>query len=274
MTGLKIQIVSDLHFELTPDNAPQIPVTAPHIALLGDIGRGNSKKYGEFVKDLSTKYTTVLLVSGNHEYYNDDYSAVNETLAKLADVYPNVSFLNRTGVEIDGIKVIGCTLWSRVPPACQRVVQATLNDYRLIFTEDVFGNQRPLTVDDTNELHAINRRFLEDKIEKSRNDRQSTLVLTHHAPSMVGTSSPQFEGLPTNHGFATDMKDLMGPPVVAWAYGHTHFNAPSSRGLDVGGTMLISNQKGYSREKVGRPFDPGAHLYVESTRATWIPSIK
>jgi hypothetical protein len=35
--------------------------------------------------------------------------------------------------------------------------------------------------------------------------------------------------------------------------------------------MLISNQKGYSREKVGRPFDPGAYLYVGSTRATWIP---
>jgi hypothetical protein len=162
---------------------------------------------------------------------------------QLAHVHPNVSFLNRTGVEIDDIKVIGCTFWRHVPPACQRVVQSTLNDYRLIFTEDLFGNQRPLTVEDTNELHTIERRFLEYEIEKSRNDRQSTLVLTHHAPSMVGTSGPQFEGLPTNYGFATDLKDLVGPPVVAWAYGHTHLNVPSSRGLDAGETMLISNQK-------------------------------
>jgi hypothetical protein len=84
MTGLKIQIVSNLHLELTQDDVPQIPVTAPHIALLGDIGRGDSKKYGEFVKDLSTRYTTVLLVSKNHEYYHNDYSAVNETACSRA----------------------------------------------------------------------------------------------------------------------------------------------------------------------------------------------
>jgi hypothetical protein len=86
---------------------------------------------------------------------------------------------------------------------------------------------------------------------------------------MIGTSAPRFEGLPTSHAFSTDLKELMGPPVIAWAYGHTHFNNP----MEYDGTMLISNQKGYIGEGVERAFDPGAYLHVDATwSATWNPS--
>ncbi|GAQ91693.1 putative endonuclease [Klebsormidium nitens] len=266
MESLRVQIVSDLHLEMSSRKAKHIPVTAPHIALLGDIGRGNSKEYAAFVEDLSRRYSTVLIVAGNHEYYTCNYDDVNEAISALADRLPNVLFLNRDCVELEGVQVIGCTLWSHVPPACQRAVQATLNDYLLIRTEDVFGNPRPLTVADTNALHQVDLQFIRGKIEECRTKGQSALILTHHAPLMNGTSDPKFEGRPTNHAFATDLRELMGAPVVAWAYGHTHFNPRSL--LGAGSTMLVSNQKGYNGEAVGRPFDPGAFLQIDGTKAT------
>jgi hypothetical protein len=272
MADLKIQIVSDLHLEMSRDDAPISPVTAPHIALLGDIGRGDSEKYAAFVKDLSSKYTTVLLVASNHEFYNCQYDLAITAIEQLAGSIPNVLFLDRRSVELDGVKIIGCTLWSHVPSACRRAVEGVLNDYRLIRTEDISGNMRPFTVSDTNALHTVDLEFIRFEIERSRKNGQKTLVLTHHAPSMIGTSAPRFEGLPNNHAYATDLEELMGPPVVAWAYGHTHFNDSMERSPSVGGTMLVSNQKGYSREEVGRPFDPGAYLHVRATRATWVQS--
>jgi hypothetical protein len=221
MNGLDIQIVSDLHMEMFPSTAPRIPVNAPHIALLGDIGRGDSKEYASFVKDLSKRYSTVLIVAGNHAFYTCDYSQVREAIRELEDGLPNVIFLDRKCVELNGIKIIWCTLWSHVPPACEHVVEAALNDYMLIRTVDASGNLRPFKVKDTNAIHEIDVSFLKTEIERSRESSQKTLVLTHHAPSMIGTSDPKFDGLPTNHAFASDLSELMGDPVIAWAYGHT-----------------------------------------------------
>jgi predicted phosphohydrolase len=271
MAALKLQIVSDLHLEMSLKKTHQIPATAPHVALLGDIGRGNSEAYAAFVRDLSkTRYQTVLLIAGNHEYYSCRYDEVNDAITTLADSLSNVLFMNRDSVQLDGVQVIGCTLWSHVPPTCQRAVEATMNDYRLIRTEDVFGNLKSFSVSNTNALHRVDLQYLMTEIEEGRERGQSTLVVTHHVPLMTGTSDPKFEGLPTNHAFATDLRELMGSPVLAWAYGHTHFNPDSV--LHVDGTVLLSNQKGYERKAVGRPFDPGVYLRIEGTKATWVPS--
>lgn len=50
----------------------------------------------------------------------------------------------------------------------------------------------------------------------------------------------------------------MGPPVIAWAHGHTHYNAR----INVHGTTVFANQKGYPGENCGRSFDPSVVFSV------------
>jgi hypothetical protein len=67
---LKIQIMSDLHTEFIPNKQiPLITPTAPHLALLGDIGLMVDpyyEVYKQFLADVSKKFKTVLVLLGNH----------------------------------------------------------------------------------------------------------------------------------------------------------------------------------------------------------------
>lgn len=264
---LTIQLVSDLHIEMLR-RPPKIPVNAPCIALLGDIGVAGTKMYAAFVRSLSEKFETVLILAGNHEFYGGEYEERKYDMRRLADSLPNVRFLDCESVNLGGVEVLGCTLWSHVPPPAREVVRNTLNDYRVIEMLDIGAEEpRPLLVTDTNAMHRREATFLWKEIAAAKETGQTLLVLTHHSPLIRGTSHPEYEGLPTNHGFSTDLSELMGSPVAAWVYGHTHFN-PSE--LVVNGTRVLANQKGYNKEKTGAAFDPGLVLHVKGEMETSI----
>lgn len=74
---MKLQILSDLHLEFSPNF--YLPKTGNVIALLGDIGYPKSLIYREFITKLSKDYEHVLLITGNHEYYNKrkSYEKIN-----------------------------------------------------------------------------------------------------------------------------------------------------------------------------------------------------
>jgi hypothetical protein len=263
---LRIQLVSDLHIEMR--RPPKIPVNAPCIALLGDIGVAGTKMYAAFVRSLSEKFETVLILAGNHEFYGGEYEERKYDMRRLADSLPNVRFLDCESVNLGGVKVLGCTLWSHVPPPAREVVRNTLTDYRVIEVLDIGAEEpRPLLVSDTNAMHRREATFLWKEIAAAKEAGQTLLVLTHHSSLIRGTSHPEYEGLPTNHGFSADLSELMGSPVAAWVYGHTHFN-PSE--LVVNGTRVLANQKGYSEEKTGVAFDPGLVLHVKGEMETGI----
>jgi hypothetical protein len=265
MNDLKIQFISDLHLEMTSEGFPTFPVTAPHLALLGDIGRVGTRKFAGFIRDIAPKYITVLVVASNHEFYRGVYEDVKDEIRKITDQHANVHFLDCNVLEVQGVKIIGCTLWTHVPLACQSAVGSSINDYRLIYCRDMLGIPRPFTVAETNELHRVEHEFILREIESSRETGKCTVVLTHHAPLMKGTSDPKFFGTPTSHAFSTDMADLMGSPVVAWLHGHTHFNSPGTR---MKGTLVTANQKGYIGESVGLAFRMEAFLHIVDSTAS------
>jgi hypothetical protein len=68
-----------------------------------------------------------------------------------------------------------------------------------------------------------------------------TVVVTHHAPSLKA-EHPHFDLNALTPCFNSDLDHLMdGDRVVLWAFGHTH----SCHDLEVNGTRLVSNQRGY-----------------------------
>ncbi|KAG2492562.1 hypothetical protein HYH03_009224 [Edaphochlamys debaryana] len=118
-------------------------------------------------------------------------------------------------------------------------IGATSLDYRLIPSAP---GGAPITPDTTNALFAAAVEFIAGAVAGARARGLVPVVLTHHAPSLAGTSHPRFAGHPSTHAYGTDLVPyLHGTGIAAWYCGHTHYN------FDVRlpcGLRLASNQFG------------------------------
>lgn len=125
-----------------------------------------------------------------------------------------------------------------------------MNDYKKIKIQHnmTMSEEVNLTTNDTNKWFEEQLQFIErqlDIVKKQENKR--AIVVTHHAPLTKGVSDPKYENSTNewtrqlNMAFGTDLSHLMGPPVIAWFFGHTHF---SSRQC-CRNTIVASNQLGY-----------------------------
>jgi hypothetical protein len=142
---------------------PEIPVLAPTLALLGDIGYPSQKRYQDFIKKQSKRFKQVFIIAGNHEYYTSEYNEVKEEIRELCENFKNVIFLDRSkhrytdpDDENYTVTILGCTLWSFIPPDHETEISNCSNDYyKINIVEEVNGerNRRLLTVPDTNKWH-------------------------------------------------------------------------------------------------------------------------
>lgn len=157
---LKIAIASDLHLEfqdiilkndggadvlvLTGDiliaqdlydhPPPQVPYDAAIIKLLGSRQR-RAQQYRDFIARCAFQFPHVVAIGGNHEFYHGKWIQSIETLRSEYGRYPNVHFLERDTVVIDGVRFIGAALWTdlnRGDPMTLHAVGDMMNDYRVI----------------------------------------------------------------------------------------------------------------------------------------------
>ena len=244
---MKLQIVSDIHLELL-NKFPSLLITGDYLALCGDIGYPKQPLYQQFISYVSENYKGVFVIAGNHEYYNSKtvYRDMKDKIRSLCSQFSNVYFLDNDAIEIENYVILGTTLWSHIPNVAIREISNGINDYAKIKYFDPFTDRkRPITPLMTNQWHSTAVEWLKEQIAKYSDKK--IIVLTHHAPLATGTSDPQYEGKIYNYAFATDLEYLIQPPIVLWAFGHTHYSV--SR--EVNGVQLVSNQLGYKDETTG-----------------------
>ena len=276
----KIQIASDLHLEFLSfsgedenDCFSRIIVKnadAKVLALLGDITILTTDKcreqYQRFIEWSLSQWDQVILLTGNHEYYRKGYGEkvdmekCDRFLKQLEERFDNLHFLQKSVLDLDDCVVLGCTLWSAIPEEVMDEIRSNLNDYHSIYTTDSqheSTSSRLLKPIDTNTIHYEHIAWLKAQLELYR-DRE-VVILTHHTPSMQGTSDPCFNSTidkPNHmaHAFSTDLTELINdnPCIKIWAYGHTHYNnrqyfVRNSSDLS-SKCLLISNQYGYCGE--------------------------
>lgn len=80
-SALKIQILSDLHLEVrryTEDTLYHynFPATAPHLALLGDIGCTQDPRLFDWLDLQLTRFKLIFYIAGNHEPYDSSLVCV------------------------------------------------------------------------------------------------------------------------------------------------------------------------------------------------------
>jgi Icc-related predicted phosphoesterase len=104
---MKITCISDTHNQHT-----HIPLDwlegGDVLVHAGDIsGRGSLREVEEFLAWYNElPYTHKIMIAGNHDFWFEKMStfAVNEM---LQEKYPNIIYLNDSGIEIDGVKFWG-----------------------------------------------------------------------------------------------------------------------------------------------------------------------
>lgn len=104
------------------------------------------------------------------------------------------------------------------------------------------------TVDDYNAVHKSDLKWLNDQVSTMARDEPGhrIAIFTHHSPTVDLRRTDQKRiGNGVSTSFATGISReefWANGTVVAWAFGHTHFNCAFT---DTDEKAIISNQKGY-----------------------------
>lgn len=236
------------------------------LALLGDVGLAFTPQLKAFLHHQATRFETVIYIAGNHEFYNHHQQptktveAQEQWLKDVCSEVDNLHFMEKNAMDIKGVRVLATTLWSFIPPSIQSLAESSLNDYRLSY----MSPGRKLTANDTSQWYVDSAQWLTDEIAAANKRQQPVLVLTHHTPSLQGTSNPRYDGNELTHCFSSDLSRLLQDPAVkAWACGHTHWNF-DMKGED-NRTRLVSNQRGYPHGKTQQYDKEGAVLEISSS---------
>jgi predicted phosphohydrolase len=192
--------------------------------LAGDIGDANHGCFVRFLKACAAKYTLVLFVPGNHEFW-----FANAEFLKLACEMSGVKYLDNASYIYKGVCFIGSTLWTALDDD-DRHESYTINDFKHI-PGFMFENWM--------DRHAESRKYILDTLKKQPLGTQ-TVVITHHAPSLK-CIPPAYRGSPSNVFYATNLEAWFNGThaPVAWISGHTHWRHMET----VGKTLLVSNPR-------------------------------
>lgn len=245
---MRLHVLSDLHLEHAPFTVPE--VDADVVILAGDVAPGTTGI--EWMRrELDGR--PIVYVAGNHEFYGQDLPGLTPRLRDAARG-SSIHVLENDAVVIDGVRFLGCSLWSDFDFAgaenranSMRICERLVNDYKQIRASDP---DRPLTPQDTRDLHVASRAWLAAALAATHDG--PTVVVTHHAPLV--RDAPENPVLAAIGGaFASDLSELMGGERAAlWVFGHIHRTVDT----EVNGTRVLSNQRGYPHEAVAG-FDPG-----------------
>lgn len=245
---MRLHVLSDLHLEYAPFTVPE--VQADVVVLAGDVAPGTAGVEWMF-HELQGR--PILYVAGNHEFYGHDLPGLTARLRRAARG-TGIHVLENDAVVIDGVRFLGCSLWSDFGYAgaenranSMRICERLVNDYKQIRASEP---ERPLRAQDTRDLHVASRAWLATCLAEPHDG--PTVVITHHAPIVRRreAANPVLDAIAG--AFASDLTELMdGAAVDLWIFGHIHRVVD----INVNGTRVLSNQRGYPHEPVAG-FDP------------------
>ncbi|PKS12309.1 hypothetical protein jhhlp_001609 [Lomentospora prolificans] len=249
MAPVAFQIMSDLHLETHPTYDYDIKLTAPYLALLGDIGHVGDEGLYKFFEKLLKRYWVVFFLLGNHEptyqtwqVAKDRIRAFERRMEQLRSrsTIGKFVFLDQTRYDVtDTLTVLGCTLFTHVSPEQAKDVEDRMVDFEGI---------REWTVDDHNRAHRSDVEWLNSQVAaiSAAEPNREIVIFTHHCPTRDERAlDPRHIGSPVSTGFVCDMRAeqcWQHESVVCWGFGHTHFSCDY---VDEHGTRVVANQKGY-----------------------------
>lgn len=256
---MKLYVVSDLHLEFAAFDATAHEHAwrdADVIVLAGDIGKGSDGiKWGRQV--FGSK--PIVYVLGNHEYYGYDWLKLIPQARDVARQH-EVHFLEDDTVVIDGVRFLGCTLWTDFElfgiaqqVSCMGVSAKMMNDFRIVTSE-----AGKLTPAQTRDRHLTSRAWLEGELAAGDPDR--TVVVTHHFPDRASLAA-QYATDPLSAAFGSQLPGALLSRATLWVHGHTHVSCDYIVQYQSDDafreTRVVCNPRGYPLRGL-KPFENGA----------------
>ena len=237
---MKIQIASDLHFEMwerdLPDPVDQFTPdeTRDLLILAGDITNGRTDYGLPFIKR-ELNISSVIFVPGNHEYYYGSKQAVDNWWRAFTKYHPGFYYLNDDTVEIGGLTFYGACWCSDFwgDPGHYHYTRM-IADFTLTKGWDT-------------SLHVAEFKRVTDSMAGLAG--KVDVVITHFPPTLEALDRRLYEGSPLNPYFINDCEwlvEYLKPKL--WVSGHTH----SPFDYRVGDTRVVGNPRGY-REESAQP---------------------
>jgi predicted MPP superfamily phosphohydrolase len=261
--SMQIRYISDLHTEFydllslsskllfrIKGNKEQICVCAGDI---GNLHTPRAKKNYDITMDyLSKNFKKVFVIPGNHEYYGGpsvgpsvertegstarEQSSIEATDTLMrsyfdSKAFSNVTWLNNTTEEYEGVTFIGTTLWTHVPEGVPEI-----NDTKLI---------PELTREGYNAKHETCKAWLRSLVPL----QQKSVIITHHLP-LEQLVAPKYRGAAINPWFYCNMNKFIDnnkTNIACWIYGHTHTASLQT----INGVQFACNPAGYPGENAG-----------------------
>jgi 3',5'-cyclic AMP phosphodiesterase CpdA len=276
---MKLLVLSDLHLEFADMAVPadadfDVAILAGDIVCPGSLAMAWAQRASTL-----QRARAVLLVPGNHEYYDrvmPDELAAMRCLADAA-AGPPVHLLDGDTVVIDGVRFVGCTLWTDfalpidtadgpVSDVARGIAAArrSMVDYRTIDVVDPAPPPgapatRKLTPEDTLALHRAQRAWLQRALAEPFDG--PTVVITHHGPHRRSLA-PRFAADWASTAFINELPASFFEVPVLWVHGHTH----TSFDYHVGGCRVVCNPRGYQVGRMALPenarFDAGRVIEI------------
>jgi Icc-related predicted phosphoesterase len=224
-----ILLCSDLHTNFYPNGGKTVieslcNTNVDVLVVAGDLSIIKGNLLQTNIKQLCNKFPEVVYVAGNHSYYYNTFSYVDDILANLDSKIKNFTWLNNTRVNIAGQSFIGATLWFSNNTSVQKY-KHLLNDYNCILNfEPEIYNRNQETIE-----------FFRDNIQ------EGDILVTHHMPSSK-CIAPIYKDSVANCFFFSDLDGIICSTKPALGlYGHTHFN----NDFVLHSTRLLCNPRGY-----------------------------
>jgi len=258
---MKIFLASDIHTEHSNNSFDPVfdyeslrfdyPDEADLIVLAGDIGEWTNGI--EWARH-RFKNKQIVYVSGNHEYYDNDLSIIDEMHSKAQEL--GIHFLEQDSVIIDSVRFLGCTLWTDFARYSHTEIAKSWNeisDFKYIRCEKWWANsmnrERALSMMDLDSqfgsdpdlfsptvaylLHRKSMEWLSNMFNKRHDGK--TVVVTHHCPTMQHTNDSAYGS--NLEKFIENRADK----IDLWCHGHIH----QSVDYEVAGVRIASNPRGY-----------------------------
>lgn len=253
---MRLLIYSDLHLESHDFTPPPAAVKQADLVILaGDIKEGGGLASAR--KIFPGKQ--IVYVPGNHEFYDRHCGrALSHMRSQAKDL--DIHFLERDEVTIDGIRFLGCTLWTdylffgeRMEDLVKLECSRHLPDYHAIWVDDDkqdlsacnelgFPPKRLITPDDSQLWHGQSRSWLEAAL--AQGDPTKTVVVTHHLPHQRSVAW-RYKQHKTSGAYASRLPASLIRRCGLWIHGHTHDTVNHRFGDAVHETRVMSNPRGY-----------------------------
>lgn len=232
-----IMIAQDMH-----DHPASASLTQAEI--MGTLGtrQAQAVRFRDFLRRAGENFEHVVYVAGNHEFYHGKWVENIQDLRNECSVFPNIHFLERDTVTIDGVLFVGGTLWTDMngfDPLTLHAVQSMMSDFHII-RNDAKGFRR-LSPADTAERHYQTVNYICTVLQQ--NVGVPSVVVGHHSPSTQSVHPRYAEDRLMNGAYHSDLSDMIldNPQIRLWTHGHTH----EQFDYMIGSTRIFCNPRGY-----------------------------